>query len=184
MIDVNPLQRFLNSSRLLYSYDEIQSAINNIAIQINNDLAGESVILLCVMKGAIPFTSALMQQLNLPMQLDYVHATRYGDNQRGGELTWLAQPETNLAGQSVLIVDDIFDEGKTLQAICQYCCKQGANTVKTAVLVNKVHNRKVAGFNVDYQGLEVPDAYVFGFGMDCEGWGRNLDAIYVLQTTK
>ena len=182
MTNQNIIQRLLDRSRQLYSEDDIQRAIARMAASINAELAQQDLVILCVMKGGIPFTAALMSRLAQPLQLDYVHATRYGDKLQGGEIHWLAKPTTELANRTVLVADDIYDEGHTLAAIVQYCWQQGAQQVKTAVLVNKLHQRKIAGFNVDYVGLTVPDEYVFGFGMDCEGLGRNLNAIYALQT--
>ena len=170
-------------SRQLYSQADIQAAIANMAAAIKKDLEQKEVLVLCVMKGAVPVTAALMQQLSLPLaiKLDYIHATRYGNALSGGEIRWLALPQTELKGQTVLVVDDIFDEGHTLRAIVDYCYAQQAGLVKTAVLVEKQHQRKAHAFKVDYVGLSVPDQYVFGFGMDCEGWGRNLNEIYALK---
>jgi hypoxanthine phosphoribosyltransferase len=175
-----PLADILKRSRLVYSDIEIQRAVNRLAESIAADLGGEDILILCVMKGAVPLTAALMQHLPVASQLDYIHATRYGNGLSGGELQWQALPQSNLTGRTVLVIDDIFDEGYTLQAIVAYCQGQKAKRVKTAVLIDKQHQRKVKNFNVDYVGLTVADTYVFGFGMDCEGWGRNLKEIYAL----
>ena len=97
---------------------------------------------------------------------------------RGGEIDWIAPPRPAVTGQTVLVVDDIFDEGYTLQAILAAVRQQGATAVYSAALVNKQHNRKVPGLTVDFIGLEVPDRYVFGCGMDYKEYWRNLPAIY------
>jgi len=177
----DPLANLLSRSHLLYSTAEVQTAITHMASAIADDFTGESIVMLCVMTGAVPITAALMQQLPLAIILDYVHVSRYGDKQVGGELRWLAEPSTSLRGKKVLVVDDIFDEGHTLSAIVDYCCQQEAREIKTAALINKQHQRKIPNFSVDYIGLQVADEYVCGFGMDCEGWGRDLDAIYSLK---
>jgi len=177
----NPLSDILARSRQLYSQADIQQAIVNLAAAITRDLGQQDIVMLCVMKGGVPITAALMQELSMPIKLDYIHATRYGNKLTGGEIQWLALPQTDLNAQTVLVVDDIFDEGQTLKAIVDYSYEQGASLVKSAVLVEKKHNRKATAFNVDYIGLTVPDQYVFGFGMDCEGWGRNLREIYSLE---
>ena len=175
------LQDFLARSRQVYSAAQVQDTVKQLAQDINKDLADQELVLLCVMNGAVPLTAALMPLLSMPLQVDYIHATRYGDKLQGGALEWVAVPRTSLQDKTVLVVDDIFDEGHTLQAINRYCLEQQAAVVKTAVLVNKRHDLKVQGLVIDYQGLEVEDEYVFGFGMDCQGWGRNLDAIYALE---
>lgn len=98
----------------------------------------------------------------------------------GGELEWKAFPQSEIKNRHVLVVDDIYDEGHTLKGIVEYCHSKGAQSVNSAVLIDKQHGRKVENFKVDFVGLNVPDHFVFGFGMDCEGWGRNLPAIYQL----
>ncbi|MCB1694056.1 MAG: hypoxanthine-guanine phosphoribosyltransferase, partial [Pseudomonadales bacterium] len=95
----------------------------------------------------------------------------------GSALAWHARPEAGFAGRNVLLIDDIFDEGKTLAAVSGYFTAQGAHRVVTAVLLDKAHARKVEGFTPDVVGLSCPDEYVFGFGMDYEGKLRNLAEI-------
>ncbi|MDS4039831.1 MAG: phosphoribosyltransferase family protein, partial [Candidatus Competibacter sp.] len=97
---------------------------------------------------------------------------------RGGEMDWIAPPRPEVAGQVVLVVDDIFDEGDTLEAILAEVRRRGATAVYSAVLVDKRHDRKVSGLTVDFVGLEVPDRYVFGCGMDYKEYWRQLPAIY------
>ena len=96
---------------------------------------------------------------------------------------WIAPPRPAVSGQVVLVVDDIFDEGDTLQAILNAVHQQGAAAVYSAALVNKRHNRKVPGLTVDFIGLEVPDRYVFGCGMDYQEYWRNLPTIYAVSYT-
>jgi hypoxanthine phosphoribosyltransferase len=125
----------------------------------------------------------LFTRLGFPFQIDYVHATRYGDTTAGRELNWLVSPHVSVQGRVVLVVDDIFDEGKTLQAILTYLRQSQAQEIYSAVLVNKKHNRKAPGLNVDFIGLEVEDRYVFGFGMDYKAYWRNLPDIYAVGKT-
>ena len=187
MIETDPLQTLLARSQCLYHAEQIQHAVTKVADAIISDLQktetdATPILVLCVMNGAVPFTAALIQHLPISLQLDYIHASRYGKALSGGQIEWKALPQTPLKDRHILIVDDIYDEGATLKAIIDHCFSQQAKQVSTAVLVDKCHQRKVEGLTIDYVGLQVPDQYVFGFGMDCEGWGRNLPGIYQLKT--
>ena len=109
-----------------------------------------------------------------------MHATRYRGDVRGQELEWIARPRTPLEGRTVLVLDDILDEGVTLAAILEDCRAQGARAVHSAVLVDKRIGRPRTLERADFTGLSVPDRYVFGFGMDYRGYLRNLPAIYAV----
>lgn len=132
------------------------------------------------MQGALIFAGQLAIAIKSPLVFDYVHATRYRGSTTGGELQWIKRPATSLAGATVLLVDDILDEGHTLNAIRDYCLEQGAARVLLAVLCMKRHGRGVADLHADFVGVEVPDRYVFGYGMDYHEQGRNLAAIYAV----
>jgi hypoxanthine phosphoribosyltransferase len=113
------------------------------------------------------------------LEVDYVHASRYQNETVGTTLTWQALPALDLNNRTVLLLDDILDEGITLLAIQEKCLALGAKNVLSAVLVEKklTHPKPVSA---DFIGLEVHDCYVFGYGMDAYGWWRNLPAIYSL----
>ncbi|HFC54099.1 MAG TPA: hypoxanthine-guanine phosphoribosyltransferase [Gammaproteobacteria bacterium] len=170
----------LERAECLYRSDAVNAALDRMAAGIATALAGKNPILLCVMTGGIVTTGHLLTRLRFPLQLDYLHATRYRGATSGGEIRWLARPALPLAGRAVLVVDDILDEGHTLAAILEYCREQGASEVHLAALVEKRHGRKAPGIRADFLGLEVEDRYVFGFGMDYQGYLRNLPAIYAL----
>ena len=133
------------------------------------------------MGGGVVFAGQLLTQLNFPLEVDYVHASRYQNATIGKTLTWQALPKLNLTNRTVLLLDDILDEGITLLAIRDKCLSLGANHVFSAVLVEKKLN-KLKPITADFVGLEVPNEYVFGYGMDVYGWWRNLPAIYVIQS--
>jgi hypoxanthine phosphoribosyltransferase len=158
----------------------LTTAIARVAGEIDVALAGETALFLTVMHGALAFAGQLATQIETPLEFDYVHATRYRGATRGGELVWIKQPALLLAGRTVLLVDDILDEGYTLKAIRDFCLDQGARRVLIVVLCEKRHARRVAGIAADFVGVEVPDRYVFGYGMDYHDQGRNLPAIYAL----
>jgi hypoxanthine phosphoribosyltransferase len=121
----------------------------------------------------------LVPLLDVPLQLDYIHATRYRGGTRGhDDLHWKAKPVASLQDRDVLLIDDILDQGVTLQALVRYCQAQGAASVASAVLVRKLRDDAVTG--ADYIGLDVPDRYVFGCGMDYGEYHRQFPAIYAL----
>jgi hypoxanthine phosphoribosyltransferase len=175
----------LAHSDLLHDRHAIDIAIARMAVAIRNDYAGQRPLLLTVMHGGMLFASelalALGQGAALDLEFDFVHASRYRSGTSGGALQWKHRPATPLRGRHVLLADDILDEGYTLDAVRTWCREQGAADVRIAVLAWKRHDRLVAGLHADYVGIEVPDRYVYGFGMDYYEQGRNLPAIYALK---
>ncbi|MDQ2075584.1 hypoxanthine-guanine phosphoribosyltransferase [Marinimicrobium sp. ABcell2] len=166
--------------RCLFSEAEVHEALQRMAGKINASFsATEPVLVLGVMNGALVTLGQLLPQLQFPLQLDYVHATRYNQGEAGGSLEWRRHPQEALDGRQVLIVDDILDRGITLAAIVDYCQRAGAAEVKTAVLARKTLPSAPV-VEADFVALRVPDEYVFGFGMDYRGLWRNLSGIYAL----
>ncbi len=159
----------------------VEVALDRMAGEISRDLAGRDPLVLAVMVGGLMPAAWLLERLAFPLQLDYVHATRYRGGTRGDEhIEWLARPRTPLAGRAVLVIDDILDEGHTLAAILADCRGQGAAEVRSAVLVEKQHARRVAGLHADYTGLRVGDRYLFGCGMDYHERHRQHASVYAL----
>ena len=165
---------------LLWQRDALETVIADMGRRIDTALDGERAVFLTVMNGALIFAAQLALSIRTDLEFDYVHATRYRGQTTGSGLAWLHRPATPMRGRKVLLADDILDEGHTLLAIKQWCEDQGAAEVRIAVLAEKVHDRCVEGIEADYVGLEVPDRYVFGYGMDYHEQGRNLPAIYAL----
>ena len=165
----------------VHDRETLARAIARVASEVDRALAGESAIFLTVMQGALVFAGQLATSISAPLDFDYVHATRYRGATSGGELAWIKRPVCAFAGRTVLLVDDILDEGHTLAAIRDWCQEQGARDVRIAALAVKKHDRCVEGICADYVGVEVPDRYVFGYGMDYHEQGRNLPAIYALK---
>jgi hypoxanthine phosphoribosyltransferase len=132
------------------------------------------------MKGGIFTSYSLLQYFTFPLEIDYLQVSRYGSDTQGGELIWKVEPSEPLSGREVLIIDDILDEGVTINKIIEYCKEKGAKSVAAAVLVKKCHGRGTHNSLVRYVALEVPDRYIFGCGMDFKGYFRNLPAIYAI----
>nr|WP_300312480.1 hypoxanthine-guanine phosphoribosyltransferase [Halomonas sp.] len=176
---LDDMRDVMDNADCLISHDEVERALDRMADEITRDLGDKLPVFYCVMNGGLITTGHLMPRLGFPLEVDYLHATRYRGKTRGGELFWRVSPEIPMAGRHVVIVDDILDEGATLAAILEYCREAGAQSVSTAVLVDKSHDRKaVPGLKADYCSLEVADRYVFGFGMDYKGYWRNAPGIF------
>ncbi|NOY62276.1 MAG: hypoxanthine-guanine phosphoribosyltransferase [Gammaproteobacteria bacterium] len=165
----------------LYSEQAVEQALDRMAIEIASKLADSNPLVLCVMVGGLLPTAGLLSRLDFPLHIDYIHATRYRGETSGGELEWRARPSYDLSDRTVLIVDDILDEGLTLQALVKDCLGAGAKEVLSAVLVEKMHNRK-CGVEADFMGLQVEDRYVFGYGMDYKGYLRNAPGIFAVKS--
>ena len=170
----------LEQSDLIYSEQQVQAAIAKLAGQLCADLGDSNPLVLCVMGGAVVFAGQLLPRLCFPLMFDYVHASRYHGQTQGLDLVWKVKPDESVRGRTVVLLDDILDEGHTLAAVRQQCLEQGATRVVIVVLAEKAlgHAKPVTA---DYTGLEVPNRYVFGCGMDVNGWWRNLPAIYALR---
>ena len=174
-------QATLDNADRLYSSAELEAALDRLAGDIQDRLGDSDPVLLCVMNGGLVPVGQLVTRLRFPLQIDYVHATRYQRGLRGGEVQWIAPPTLPIKGRCVLVIDDIYDEGLTLAAIMDFCRAQGAREVLSAVMFEKRHNRKAGNVQVDFIGLEVEDRYVFGFGMDYHEYFRNLPEVYAVR---
>ena len=176
------LQQILQRAELVFDTVHIDSAIDKLAQRLTVRLKDTTPLVLCVMQGGLMFSGKIMSLLPLDAEFDYIHATRYGNTTTGDTLEWLAYPKKKLENRTVLILDDILDEGYTLAAIEQYCRQQGAEDVISAVLLQKKHDRLKPGMRCDYVALEVDDRYVFGYGMDYKGKLRHLNKIYAVSS--
>ena len=167
----------LQEAELIVSAQEVQAALARVAHEINATFADKHPLVLSVMGGAVVFTGQLLPLLDFPLDFDYVHVSRYGKGLQGGELHWRVEPRENVRGKIVLVVDDILDEGETLAAVKQRVLQLGAAGFYCAVFADKV-NGKNKPIRADFVGVELPDRFVFGYGMDIHGVWRNLPAIY------
>ena len=174
-------RQVLQEADELCSAAQVDAAYADLARRITACMAASNPLFLCVLTGGIIPAGQLLTRLNFPLELDYLHATRYRGETRGRELQWIARPQTPLKGRVVAVVDDILDEGHTLASIIEYCRQEGAAAVYSVVLVDKRHDRRVPGLEADFHGLVVEDRYVFGQGMDYKGYHRNLPGIYAVR---
>ena len=174
------LAQALESAELIHDRTVIEAAIARMGAQVTQALEGERALFLTVLHGGLIFAGSLALSIGCDLQFDYVHATRYRGTTRGAQLQWLRRPDAAMRHRSVILVDDILDEGHTLSALRDACLAEGARRVLIAVLCEKRHGRCVPGMKADFVGVQVPDRYVFGYGMDWHEQGRNLPGIYAL----
>lgn len=179
---VEEIQKVFDEADCLCDEQQVQAAIARMAEAITERLANANPILFTVMNGGLILAGQLLPRLCFPLQSEYLHATRYRQETTGGILEWKVSPNVDIRDRTVLIVDDILDEGTTLAGIIDYCRKQGARDVLTAVLVDKKHDRKARpGLRGDFTGLDVEDRFLFGYGMDYKGYWRNAPGIYAVK---
>lgn len=160
---------------------DVQRAYERLAVELQPAIFANDCVLLGVMLGGLIPMARLSTMLNGDFSMDYCQVSRYRGATRGGELEWLQPPRISLAGRAVLLVDDIFDEGITLDFVVDACRGLGAASVTSVVLVRKRHDRVAVAMRPDLVGLEVEDRYVFGCGMDYRHRWRHLTAIYALR---
>ncbi|MBD8880916.1 MULTISPECIES: hypoxanthine-guanine phosphoribosyltransferase [Rhodanobacter] len=175
------LRDALANADVLFERAELETVIAELGRRIDAALDGERAVFLTVMNGALMFAGQLALTIRTDLEFDYVHATRYRGATSGSDLHWLREPTVDLAGRTVLLVDDILDEGHTLKAVRDDCLHRGARRVLIASLCCKDHDRLAEGVTSDFNGVVLPDRYVFGYGMDYHEQGRNLPAIYALR---
>ncbi len=161
--------------------EQVETAFTRMAEAITAAVAEDNPLVLSLLNGGLIPTGILLPKLDFALQLDTVHVSRYRGRTHGDELIWYKKPLTQIAGRTVLLVDDILDEGHTLAGVVEYCREAGAERVVSAVLVDKVHQRKVPGLSSDIVGIEVEDRYLFGYGMDYKNYLRNAAGIFAVQ---
>jgi hypoxanthine phosphoribosyltransferase len=170
----------LAEADLICSAEDIQAAIGRIAGEVTARLEREHPLVLSAMVGALYFAGQLLPRLRFPLECDYIHATRYRNTTQGHGIEWVIEPRTPVTGRSVLLLDDILDEGVTLLAMKERLLAQGAQECLTAVLTEKDLGHK-KGIAADFVGVTLPNRYVFGCGMDVKGAWRNLPAVYAVK---
>ena len=177
----NELEDILQGAELLYDEQSVLTAIEQMAEDITSELKSSNPLILSVMTGGMIPAGLLLSRLHFPLQMDYIHATRYRGETEGNELVWLKKPEFDVKDRTVLVIDDILDKGQTLRAIIDELNAMQAAKVLTAVLVEKDTEREADIASANFTGLTVPDRYVFGCGMDYKTWLRNSLAIYAVK---
>jgi hypoxanthine phosphoribosyltransferase len=179
---IQEVQRAMDEADCLVDDSQVEHALEVLAVQITERLKDKDPLVFAVMNGGLVLAGRLLPKLPFPLEVAYLHASRYGHKLNGALLDWRVRPTQDLRGRTVLVLDDILDEGWTLQAILEHLKKEGADEVLSAVLVHKLHDRKAyPGMRADFTGLDVADRFLFGCGMDYKGYWRNAPGIYALK---
>ena len=175
-------RRVFDQADCLFRRDVVERAIDRLADRTAAVLEDTNPLVLGVMNGAVVVLGGLLTRWSFPLQIDYLHASRYRGETTGGEsLHWLARPQTSLHDRTVVVVDDILDGGATLDGIIRFCREEGARHVVSIVLVNKANPDRDPAISVDYAALEAPNRYLFGYGMDYHEYLRNAPGIYAVR---
>ena len=180
MPDSEKAWAFLRDSDPITGAAEVQAAVDRLAVEIERVLGKRYPLVLAVMGGAVVFAGQILPKLRFPLDFDYVHASRYGSATRGAGIEWRVRPPEMVKGRALLVLDDILDHGETMAAIKRGLLELGADSVHCAVLVEKRLNTKKP-ITADFIGLQIPDRFVFGCGMDAKGYWRNLPEIRAMK---
>ena len=173
-------QRLLDDAQLLCPPESVRAAVERVAREITERLQEEFPVVLSIMGGAAVFTGQLLPLLRFPLEFGAIEVTRYANTTEGRDIAWRLAPRDDVVGRTVLVIDDILDQGVTLGAVRDRLQAMGAKHVWSAVFADKDLGREKP-VSADFVGIRVPNRYVFGFGMDAYGVWRNLPAVYALK---
>ncbi|MEC4718970.1 hypoxanthine-guanine phosphoribosyltransferase [Noviherbaspirillum sp. CPCC 100848] len=175
----------LKDAELIFDEAAVQRAVDDVAAKLNArfdcDEGAPFPLVLGVMGGAVVFCGQLLTRLKFPLEFDYMHVTRYGSKDQGGKIEWKVIPRSNVEGRTVIVLDDILDEGETLAHVKERLFEMGAAEVILAVFADK-NIGKAKPVTADYIGLTLPNKFVVGYGMDAYGYWRNLPGIWAIKT--
>lgn len=167
-------------TEVLVTREQIDDKIRETAAEISRDYAGEDLLLVAVLKGAVNTLVALSQALSIPVTMDFMSLSSYGSGvESSGTVTVRQDLSTDVRGRHVLIVEDIIDSGITLDWLIRELTSRGAASVEVFALLEKPARHQV-DVDVRYKGFEIPDKFVVGFGLDYDERYRNLDCVAVL----
>lgn len=180
-LELSQIESIRENADVLHDDAEVLAAIDRMGVEMTARLRHSNPIVYTVLNGGMILAGHLCPRLRLPLQMSYLHATRYRMETSGGQIEWKVPPRDDMRGRTVVVVDDILDEGHTLAAIVEHCKAQGAKEVLVAVLIDKKHDRKAPGIKADFVGLEVEDRFLFGCGMDYQGYWRNTLSVFAVK---
>lgn len=162
------------------SADKIQQAVNTIAGAINRDYKDKTPVFLPILDGAFVFAADLAKKLTVPAKFSFIKVKSYHNTSSSGLVNQVMGLDINISGQDIIIIEDIIDTGLTVSYLLKELKKHQPASIRIAALLSKP-SALVEKINIDYKGIEIPNRFIVGYGMDYNGLGRNLDAIYVLK---
>ncbi|USS90135.1 hypoxanthine phosphoribosyltransferase [Fructilactobacillus carniphilus] len=167
---------------ILYSEQKIQAACQRLGQQLTQDYQGKKPLVICVLKGAVPFTADLIKQMDLYMDIDFIDVSSYhGGTQSSGDIQMVKDIDEDVSRRDVLLIDDIVDTGHTLAYLKELLKQRGAASVRVCMLMDKPEARQVKGMQADYVGFNVPNEFLVGYGLDYQGKYRNLPYVGILK---
>ena len=168
--------------RVLLTEEEVNRRISEIAAQISQDYEGRAVHLICVLKGGVFFTCELAKRLTVPVSLDFMSVSSYGDDTKSSGVVRIVKDlDESLKGKEVLIVEDIIDSGRTLSYLIEVLRQRGPESIRLCTLLDKPERRVKKQVKVDYTCFTIPDEFVVGYGLDYDQKYRNLPYIGVVE---
>jgi len=162
---------------LFIHHDQIQEAIEKVAVRLNNDLAGKDVIFLGILNGAFMFASDLYKNISFPSQISFLKLASYVGTSSSGKVKRLIGINEDIQNKTVVVVEDIIDTGYTMDNIIKQLKGYEPADIKIATFLFKPDAYKT-GKPIDYIGMEIPNDFIVGYGLDYNGYGRNLKHIY------
>jgi hypoxanthine phosphoribosyltransferase len=180
VVDAEHAQSVLANARCVADTAAVRSAYQRLARVLTRNYADKNPLILVLMIGGMFAAAEILRRVSFPLEVDYIHATRYRGETAGGSLLWRHRTDAPLTGRHVLVIDDILDEGYTLAAVREELLARSPASLAVAVLAQKQHDRLAPGARAEFIGLQLPDAYVFGCGLDYKNFWRQLPAIYAV----
>lgn len=165
---------------VLFSEEEVDKRINELAQLINKEYEGEEVRLVCILKGSVFITCELAKRLTVPVTMDFMSAHSYVGTQSTGEINIVQDLDHDIEGKNVIVIEDIIDTGRTLSYLLKVLKNRNPKTLKMLTLLDKP-DRRVTEVDVDYIGFTIPDKFVVGYGLDYDQKYRNLPYIGVVE---
>ena len=177
---LQPYEDYLGE--ILITSEQLQARIAELGVQISADYVGKDLLLVCILKGGVLFLTDLMRQITVPHAINFMAVSSYGAGSREstGAVRILMDLETDIVGRNVLLVEDIIDSGHTLDYIMRVLCARNPASLRICTLLDKIERREVS-VTVDYVGFQIPNKFVFGYGLDLDEVYRNLPFIGVVK---
>ncbi|WP_150269406.1 hypoxanthine phosphoribosyltransferase [Paenibacillus tepidiphilus] len=168
----------------LVTQEELQQAVKKLGAAISRDYAGQELVLVGILKGAAVFMADLMREISFPVTIDFMSVSSYGSSSTtSGVITIKQDIDTDIRGKHVLLVEDLIDTGLTLQHLKALFALREAASVRICTILSKP-SRRIADIPIDYCGIEIPDEFVVGYGLDYAEQYRNLPEVWVVETDK
>jgi len=165
--------------RLSIPESEIQAAVKNVAKQINRDIADKNPIFICVLNGAFMFAGDLMKNVNMPCEITFVKLSSYDGLYTSGVVKEIIGLNESVVGRNVVVIEDIVDTGITMERIISSLRAKGANEIRVATFLQKPDALQ-RDIKIDYVAMKIPNDFIVGYGLDYDGYGRNLKDIYTV----